>query len=67
MERIVELTNQRDVQILFGRYDENIKLIEQDLGIRSVRDSQGLRLIGADQQVQRAQDLIEYLLSLTAR
>jgi len=50
--------------MLFGKYDQNLKLIEQELGIKIVHQENGLKLNGTDQQIARANDLLVYLLDI---
>ncbi len=61
MEKNIELNNNQDLQILFGKYDNNLKLIEQELGIQITRTEEGLRVIGDDSKVERVKGLLDYL------
>ena len=51
MDFRLELNNNRDLQLLFGRYDQNLKIIEKELGVRIVRSEDGIKIIGNDPQV----------------
>jgi len=64
MEKFIPLSNNRNLQMLFGKYDQNLKLIEQELGIKIVHQENGLKLNGTDQQIARANDLLVYLLDI---
>ena len=64
METIIRLNNNRDLQLLFGKYDQNLKLIEQELNIKIVRQGDGLKVSGSDEQVKKATGLMDYLLSI---
>ena len=64
MEKILKLENNRNLQMLFGKYDANLKLIEQDLDVRITRDSHGLKITGTEDAVQKAGGLLEYLVSI---
>ena len=65
MEKIVYLNNNRDLQVIFGKYDKNLKLIEQKLNVKIVRNDNGLKVIGNDAMVQRVSELMDYLLTIT--
>ena len=64
MEKVIRLTNNKDLQQLFGKYDQNLKLIEEELGVKILRKEEGLRITGTDSQIGRASGLFEYLLSI---
>ena len=62
MERDVRLNNDAEVRSLLGKHDENMKLIEQSLGISSVFRAGILRLTGEAEAVEKASRVIEELL-----
>ncbi len=64
METIIKLTNNRDLQLLFGRYDQNLKFLEQELGVQIIRQGDGLKVNGQEGQVKKVVGLIDYLLSI---
>lgn len=64
MERTIHLDSNKDLQILFGKYDQNLKLIEQELSVKIVRNNSGLSVTGDKKQVDRACELFDYLLGL---
>ena len=61
MERTIHLDGNRDLQILVGRHDQNLKLIEQELKIKIVQHSLGLKVSGSRPQVDKACELFDYL------
>lgn len=61
MERNVQLDNNKDLQLLFGKFDNNLKLIEQELAVKINRTDGGLMIKGDENQVQKVCDLLEYL------
>ena len=61
MERTLEFENNQDLQILFGRYDQNLRLIEKELNVKIVRDNAGVRISGERLQVDKACGLFDYL------
>ncbi len=61
MDRTFHLDNNQDIQVLFGKYDQNLALIEKELTVRISRQSDGIRISGNREQVDRACDLLDYL------
>ena len=64
MERTINLENNRDLQILVGKYDQNLKLIEKELDITIVQHHLGLKVSGQRRQVDKACELFDYLKGL---
>ncbi len=64
MERTIHLHSNFDLQILFGKFDSNLKLIEKELDVKILRDSAGLKIHGHRAQVDKACDFFDYLLEL---
>jgi phosphate starvation-inducible protein PhoH and related proteins len=55
----------RGIESLFGTRDENIRLLESELNLRTrLLDGDSLELEGEDQQVQRAEEILEDYVSL---
>ena len=67
MDFRLELDNNRDLQLLFGRYDENLKIIEKELGVRIVRTEEGLKIIGNEPQSQKTIELFHYLMTFVEK
>jgi phosphate starvation-inducible PhoH-like protein len=65
MEKVIYLNNNQNLQVLFGKYDQNLKLIETQLDVRIVRHDKGLKVIGKDKNVDRVGELLDYLLGIT--
>ena len=65
MDRIIYLNNNKNLQILFGKYDQNLKLIEEELKVRIIRHDNGLKVTGENDAVEKVSDLVDYLLSIT--
>jgi len=61
------LNNNRDLQLLFGRHDQNVKIIEKELGVRIVRSEDGIKIIGSDAQAQKANELFHYLMTFVEK
>ncbi len=61
MERTIHLDDNRDVQMLVGKYDQNVKLIEKELKVKVVRSDLGFKISGYRGQVDKACELFDYL------
>jgi len=61
MEHSIKFDNNQQLQVLFGKYDQNVMLIERELGVKITRTSRGVKISGDDQQVIKASDLFGYL------
>ncbi len=66
MEKIIFLNSLQDEQVLFGKYDQNLKLIEVEMDVKMMRVEEGLKVIGPDDAVEKVGEMIEYLLSIVA-
>ncbi len=64
MDRIIYLNNNKNLQALFGKYDQNLKLIEEELKVRVVRHENGLKVTGDDKAVEKVSELVDYLISI---
>ena len=64
MERTIHLDGNKDLQILFGKYDQNLRLIEKELNLKISRQSNGLKIVGSKEEVNKACDLFDYLLGI---
>jgi len=66
MEKILHFDNNRDLQVLFGKYDQNLRLIEKELGAKIVRHENGLKVIGNKDVINKTSELFDYLLGLVS-
>jgi len=66
MEASIRIHNDAEAQVLFGRHDENLKLVEKGFDIKTVFRSGSLILKGERDSVGKAAHLLEELL-LTIR
>ena len=64
MDLLIEFDNNKNIQILFGRYDQNLQLIERELDLKIQRENTGLRISGSESQIAKAQELFKYLRGL---
>lgn len=66
MEREIFLNSIQDAQILFGKYDQNLKLIEIEMGVTIIRTDNGIKVVGEQADVEKVGEVVEYLLSIVA-
>jgi len=62
MEKDIRINNDSEARTLFGKHDENLKVIEKELGVNTVFRSGILRLDGEGEAVGRAARVIEEVL-----
>jgi phosphate starvation-inducible PhoH-like protein len=67
MEFRLQFDNNQHLQLLFGRYDQNLKLIEKELGVRILRSEDGIKIVGEEVPAQRASELFSYLMTFVER
>ena len=67
IEQTVSIERMEDAIDIFGSFDENIRLIEQELGVRVVSRDGQVKISGEEEPVDRAAKVIRGLLSLSAR
>jgi len=61
MERTIHFDDNKDLQIIVGKYDQNLKVIEKELQIKVVQTDLGLKVSGSRFQVDKACELFDYL------
>lgn len=66
MEKEIFLKSLQDEQILFGKYDQNLKLIEAEMRVTLFRTDSGLKVIGNQEDIDQVGEIVEYLLSIVA-
>ncbi len=66
MEKIINLKNVQEAKTLLGTHDENLRLIEEELGIVVSTRGESLKLQGDPKQIEIASRLLEELI-LTIR
>ena len=66
-ERIVNSDRVEDLIAVFGSFDENIKRIEEGLGVKIVNRGSELKISGEEEQTDKAVRTVEGLLSLAAK
>lgn len=66
MEQEIFLNSIQDAQILFGKYDQNLKLIEVEMGVAVIRTDSGIKVVGKKANIEKVGEIVEYLLSIVA-
>ncbi len=64
MEKILKIPEDIDLQALFGRHDENLKLIEENLGVKISSKEEGLKIAGTETRIEKTIQLLNYVFSL---
>ena len=67
VERILSVERVEDLISVFGSFDENIKYIEQALGVAIVNRGNDLRITGDEEMADKALRTLEGLLALASR
>ena len=63
-EKKFKLLSDAEAATLFGKHDENLKLVEQELGVKIVARGADLNISGSDENVQRASKLFDEILAV---
>lgn len=66
-EKIIDLDKIESAMNLFGKYDENIRLIEEAFMVRIVARGEELKILGLPDQVARAYRVMEQLMTVASR
>jgi len=64
MERTIHIEDSKFIQIVFGKYDENLKLIQEKLDVKITQHNNGLKVSGKRKQVDKTVGLFDYLADL---
>ena len=67
IEQTINLERMEETINIFGSFDENIRLMESELGVRVVNRDAELKLSGEAENVMYAVKVVEGLISLSAR
>ena len=67
IERIVNADRVEDLISVFGSFDENIKRIEEALGVAIINRGTDLKVSGDEESVDKAVRTLEGLLSLASK
>ncbi len=63
MSRTIHFNN-KDIQAIFGKYDQNLRLIEKELSVKIVRKEDGLKISGDRARADKTIELFDYLLGI---
>lgn len=64
MERTFKLLGDEEARILFGRHDENLKLIEREFDVKIIARGENLNVSGTEKNVQDTSRLFDQLLDI---
>ena len=67
IERVVNAERVEDLIAVFGSFDENVRRIEEALGVRIVSRGDDLKITGDEESADKAVRTLEALLSLAAK
>ena len=67
IERIVNADRVEDLIVVFGSFDENIRRIEESLGVSIVNRGTDLKISGEEEAVDKAYRTLESLLALASK
>ncbi|HLV10134.1 MAG TPA: PhoH family protein, partial [Halanaerobiales bacterium] len=65
-ERKISFTDYQVVRSLFGNKDKNLKLIENEIGVKIVARGNSIKVSGDEEKVKQAVELIEKLKNITS-
>ena len=61
-ERLIDIQNLNHMMELFGKFDENIRLLEEEFGVQIIARQTQLRIIGNEKSVEMAYTVLNKLL-----
>jgi phosphate starvation-inducible PhoH-like protein len=64
MERQVKLKDDREARTLFGRHDQNLRLIEREFDVKITARSGNVVILGTEEDTRKAATLFEELLAI---
>lgn len=67
INREIEVPQEVDLSALFGSFDENVKLLEKALSVSIAQRDNALRLAGEEDNVDKAQEVINLLMQIISR
>lgn len=66
-EASIQINNFQHIMELFGSFDENVKMIEESLGVNIIARGNELKIHGNEDRVKHAEKLINNLLEMVSR
>lgn len=66
MEKILQVKNQEQMANVFGVFDENVKMIEKEYGVKIVQRDEIVKISGEEEAADRAAQVLEGLLTVSA-
>ena len=63
----IAIEKPEQISALFGSFDGNVKILEQELGVTILSRDSGVRISGDDVAVEKALSVVRSLLALSAK
>ncbi len=60
--KVIELKDNKEARVLFGKHDENLRLIEEELNVSVISRGEKLTVRGSDKNIKKAIDLFKEVL-----
>jgi len=67
VEKTIEIDSMEKLRALFGNFDENVEVIEEEIGVRIVTRGTNVVIMGKPQQVEMAYTVMTKLLGIISR
>ena len=67
MERVIAVDRVEDILSVFGSFDQNLRMIENEFGVRVTDRDAELHIVGDEEHAALAEKAVEGLLTLSAR
>lgn len=67
MERLINISNNDEARQLFGSFDENLRIVESNFGVKIVSRGEVLAIKGAKKSVDKSAKLLEEMLFMIRR
>jgi len=67
MEKVVNISNISEARQLFGNFDENLKMVESNFGVKIVSRGERLAIKGSKRSVDKSAKLLEEMLFVIRR
>jgi phosphate starvation-inducible protein PhoH and related proteins len=66
-EKSIEFDSIEHAMNLFGSFDENIKIIEDEFNVRIAQRDDGIRITGAEESVEKAKEVMKRLILMSEK
>jgi len=66
MEKVIFLNSSQDLRALFGKYDQNLRIIEKAFDVQITPAEKGITVNGRKDSIHKTTELIDYLMTIVA-